>query len=342
MYFNFRLTAIILLFSITACQRPETLNDYFQELSAEGRFNGNVLVVQHDTVRFQKSYGYANHTKSDSLTRDHLFAIGSIQKEFPAVTLMHLEEKGLVSLDDPISSYLNGLPAWSDRITVRHLLQYSSGLPTVDWEKYFGEGPPNEERVLEDLASLKELAFAPGRDYLYSNYNNFLQVRIIEAVAQTNFDTYFNQEILRDAGIEGILLKPGFPFSGQEPFAMPFNDAFEPDDLQYALETAVATTEGLYHWFKAVDNYKILSEESVRKLSREAIEGDNIQAPLGRADWENDSLKLHLHHGSSHNYEALVRHHVTEDLYIILLTNRKKSNLHEIADTLYDILIEKD
>ncbi len=72
----------------------------------------------------------------------------------------------------------------------------------------------------------------------------------------------------------------------------------------------------------------------MRSLSAEARSGDNVQAALGRADWSDEDLLLHLHHGASHNFEALVQHRKVEDLTIVILTNRKNGNLHEIADSL--------
>ena len=72
-------------------------------------------------------------------------------------------------------------------------------------------------------------------------------------------------------------------------------------------------------------------------LSEEAIRGNNIQAPLGRCDWEDNDIELHLHHGSNASYECLVRDHKQDELIIILLTNQKHRNLHDIADTIYKI-----
>jgi hypothetical protein len=75
----------------------------------------------------------------------------------------------------------------------------------------------------------------------------------------------------------------------------------------------------------------------VKQLSEEAIQGNNIQAPLGRVDWESDDLKLHLHHGSSQSYECLVRNYKEDRLMIILLTNQKHGNLHDIADKIHEL-----
>ncbi|WP_017731586.1 hypothetical protein [Nafulsella turpanensis] len=72
-------------------------------------------------------------------------------------------------------------------------------------------------------------------------------------------------------------------------------------------------------------------------LSEEAMEGDNIQSPLGRCDWEGDDIQLHLHHGSTENYEGLVRNYKQNGLMIILLTNQEHKNLYDIADNIYEL-----
>ena len=91
----------------------------------------------------------------------------------------------------------------------------------------------------------------------------------------------------------------------------------------------------MYQWFSQLDDFEIVTKASMQQLSEEAIRGNNIQAPLGRCDWEDDDIELRLHHGSHVSYECLVRHHKQDSLIIILLTNQKHRNLHNIADTIY-------
>ena len=319
----------------TGCTHPTNIDSYLNNQHDAKKLNGSVLVAKNGSVIYEKSFGYADGSKTKSLTSDYYFGIGSIEKEFTAVAIMQLKEKGSLSLNDTLSVLLPGFPAWANTITVRHLLQYSSGLPTIDWDSYFKGGNVSEEAVLKDLKSITELEFDPGTDYIYSNYNIFILRRIVEAKSNQEFSEYVQNEILNPYKLDGIVIEDGFPFQDTELRAIPFDENFTEDSLKYDLSILCSTSKGMFHWFNRLDNFEIITKESLRFLSQEAISGNNIQAPIGRGDWENDSLNLHLHHGSSHNYEALVRHHKKDGIMIIFLTNQKHSNLHEMADQVF-------
>lgn len=334
MILNLFLFATILL----SCNQPDDIDTYLKELHQDGKLNGNVLVIRNDTLLYENSFGYTDETRKHPLTPEHRFAIGSIYKEFPAVAIMQLKEAGLLSLEDSLSQFLPHLPAWANKIKVKNLLQYSSGLPRIDWNAYFGQGlTVNEDRIVENLSTLEKLEFEPGTDYLYSNYNPFVLMRIVEALTGVPFKEYVEQQILTPFEIEGVVIKEAYPYQDPVLMAMPFNDEFKADDYQAEVTTICSSASGMYKWFSKLDNFGILTKESMQQLSEEAIEGNNIQSPLGRGDWENSELKLHLHHGSNGNYECLVRNYKQDGIMIILMTNQKQRNLHEIANHLYEL-----
>lgn len=323
---------------LLGCNQPNDIDTYLSTLHEEGKLNGNVLVIQNDTVLYEKSFGYADGTKKLLLTPEHRFAIGSIYKEFPAVAIMQLREEGLLTLEDRLALFMPHLPEWANTITVRNLLQYSSGLPKINWNAYFQKGiKARQVEIVQELSTLGKLEFEPGTDYLYSNYNPFLLMKIVESLTGMDFKAYVEQKILIPFEIDGVVIKEEYPYKDASLMAIPFNDAFEADDIKYEMTTICSSATGMYKWFSLLDNFKISTKESMLQLSQEAIQGDNIQAPLGRCDWTDDDIRLHLHHGSSGNYECLVRNYKQEELIVILLTNQKHRNLHAIADNIYDL-----
>ena len=324
------------------CTQVSDIDAYLKELHEAGELNGNVLVVRNDTVLYEHSFGYADGAKKHLLTAEHHFDIGSIYKEFPAVAIMQLKEEGLLTLEDRLSSFMPHLPRWAHKITVENLLQYSSGLPKVDWESYFEKGTKVDvEKVVQDLSALEALAFEPGTDYLYSNHNPFLLIKIVEALTKMEFEEYVKQKILLPFELDGIVIEKKYPFKDTTLMALPFDDAFKEDDYRSDIINICSSATGMYQWFNQLDNFEIVTQASMQQLSEEAIQGNNIQAPLGRCDWEGDDIELHLHHGSNVSYECLVRNHKQDGLIIVLLTNQKHRNLHDMADTIYDYYEEK-
>jgi len=148
----------------------------------KGKFNGNILVFKEGEIVYNKSNGYTDSIKQNLLTSNYKFGIGSIFKEFPAVSIMKLKEQKLIDLEDRINKYLPELPKWSEEISIKNLLQYTSGLPMIDWNKYFSQDIAiTDKLIMEDLLNIKELDFIPGSNYLYTNNSPYLLIKIIES-----------------------------------------------------------------------------------------------------------------------------------------------------------------
>ena len=143
-----------------------------------GLFNGNVLIAKNDKIIYQKAFGFTDETKQTALSNNSIFNIGSIAKEFNAVSIMILAERGLLNLDDKISKFNLGLPKWSEKITIRHLINYASGIPRID-----PLVPKNDEEAWKILKNGDSLLFEPGTAYRYDNSNVFLQRSIIVKVS---------------------------------------------------------------------------------------------------------------------------------------------------------------
>ena len=134
----FLLSAIFLfLINCTLAQQKKVLQiDSLMKRSAQtGAFNGNVLVAKNNKIIYNASLGFTDVTKTKKLTADYRFHIGSITKEFTAVALMQLQEQGRLKTDDHVSRYMPELPQWAHKVTIKNLLQYTSGIPNVNWKK---------------------------------------------------------------------------------------------------------------------------------------------------------------------------------------------------------------
>ena len=316
------------------------MDTYLTELHQQGKLNGNVLVLKDGKTLYEKSFGYADGNKTHPLTKDYRFNVGSVYKEFPATSIMQLHEQNLLQLDDPVSTYISGLPKWSNRVTITNLLQYASGLPTINWGAYFSKGlPVTDQTILDELKGIQTLQFEPGTDYLYSNSNPFLLIQIIEAVTNMPYIDYVQQHLLTPYGMKGAVIETQYPYPDNTHMALPFNAAFEEDqfNLQVSGLLFSGTARGIANWFQHLDTFQVVSKESVQLLSKTAKEGDNIQSPLGYTQWNNNTLVEHTHHGSSGNYECIVQHYKQDGITIVVLTNQKHGNVHDIAATLYQM-----
>lgn len=332
---------INLIISLFSVQNSENIDRYLNELYEKGELNGNVLVIKDGKTLYEKSFGYTDGSKNTLLTKDYRFNIGSIYKEFPAVSIMQLQEKGQIKLEDKISKYIPDFPNWSEKITVQNLLQYSSGLPRIGWDVYFGKGiKVNDNHIMDEIKSVKNLEFEPGSDYLYSNSNPILLIKIIENITKTTFNEYLQENIFIPYGLDNTVIKGQYPYEDKTLMAIPFNTDFKEDDFKLSVKSLLfsSTTSDMLNWFEQLGDFKIINKKSVKILSEQAKKGDNIQSPLGYTEWKNDEIVEHSHHGSSANYEVMVRRFKQDGITIVILTNQKQGNVYEISERIYRII----
>jgi CubicO group peptidase (beta-lactamase class C family) len=294
-------------------------------------FNGNILVVKKGKVIYQSSFGYASGRKTTKLTADYLFNIGSIGKEFNAVGIMMLKEQGKLSLTDKVSTYIDSLPGWSQQIDILNLLQYTSGLPDINWKTV-----KNDADIFSDMKKIKSLSFEPGTKFAYNNSNVFLQRRIIEKISGMSFANFVEQNILKPSGIRASRVDPNLM---DKNIAVSFKNDSQEDPRQFSYVmtgwTAV-TTNDLYKWAQTLHAYKLISKDSFAQILVPAF--PNKQSGLGGGIIENGIIKEHTHHGSSFDFEALMFTEPAPGNAIILLTNNMNFKLFEIKNAISAIL----
>jgi CubicO group peptidase (beta-lactamase class C family) len=125
-------------------------------------------------VVFEKAFGLADMEHNVPNTTQTIFESGSVAKQFTAAALVLLQQDGKLSIDDPVRKYISELPDYGSPLTIRHLLNHTSGLR--DWGSVMSlTGAGRGERVVsQDLAfdvitHQRALDFTPGAEYSYSN-----------------------------------------------------------------------------------------------------------------------------------------------------------------------------
>ncbi|MCV6631159.1 MAG: beta-lactamase family protein [Flavobacteriaceae bacterium] len=325
-------------------ETTKQINQFVSDLHNKGKFNGNILVVKNNQTIFKKSFGYSNGLK-ERLSEDFKFGIGSIYKEFPAVAIMQLSEQGKLHLNDNISKYLPYLPKWANTVTVKNLLQYSSGLPKVNFGKYFSTNTAiQSENIFNDIKSIENLEFEPGANYIYSNNNPFLLIKIVESISGLAFDTYAKEHLFSPFNLNNTVFKKQYPYTDMSKMAMPINADFKKDPYKINVPSMLltSTTEDLYNWIKNLHNFKIINSESLHFLTQTAnLDNKAMQAPLGDCTLKDRKITTHSHHGSAGNYECLIERDNLNDVTIVILTNQKHGNVFDISKKISKIVDRK-
>ena len=165
-----------------------------------------VAVAKAGVPVLRKAYGMAELEHDVPNRPDTIFEAGSVSKQFTAAAVLLLAADGKLSLDDPVRKHVPELPDYGAPLTIRHMLQHTSGLR--DWGEIAAiAGWPRTSRVhthahaLEIIARQKALNFTPGTQYSYSNSGYNLAAMIVARVSGMSFAEFSRRRIFEPLGM---------------------------------------------------------------------------------------------------------------------------------------------
>jgi CubicO group peptidase (beta-lactamase class C family) len=186
--------------------RPATtaIDAAAQRTLAQGAPGLVVAVARDGRTVFARGYGQADLEHRAPVTTDTVFRLASITKQFTAAAVLRLVERGRLGLDDPLAEHLPGFPG-GDRITLRHLLHQTSGVPDYSEDPAGSAGKAAAMTPEAKLAWISRLAatpaFEPGAKWAYSNSNYVLLGLVVERAAGRPLAQVFADELFRPAGL---------------------------------------------------------------------------------------------------------------------------------------------
>lgn len=324
------------------------LNSYVQNK----QYNGNVLVVQKGKVVYTRSYGLADFELNISNQRQTKFKIGSITKQFTALLILQLKEKGLLSLDSNINNYLPWYEHNAGRkVTIRNLLSHSSGLSNYTERPDFYNQMALLNISPKDFAAKycqdSVLLFEPGTKFHYCNTDYYILGLIIESLTQKPY-----ADVLR----ENILNKLGMRHTGIDSFAsiIPnrakgynFNDEgfvnagpINMSTSTYAAGAMYSTVDDLLLWQKALEGSSLLAEENKKLFFTPVINNHAFGLYINKL---KNGKTVMGHPGGINGFSSFLVHFVDDDITIVLLdniTSHKRVNLDNISFGIYSILMD--
>jgi CubicO group peptidase (beta-lactamase class C family) len=190
-------------------QRNKEVDSLFSEWDKTDSPGCILAVIQEGEFIYERSYGMANLEHKIPITSDSVFRTGSVSKQFTAMCVAILAEKGELSLDDGVRKYIPELPDYADQITIRHMIHHTSGIrsyTSLFVLSMLSQDVKDADMItkgdsLEIVARQKALEFKPGERYEYSNSNYFLLGLIVESVSDKSLRNFAEDEIFRPLGM---------------------------------------------------------------------------------------------------------------------------------------------
>jgi CubicO group peptidase (beta-lactamase class C family) len=299
---------------------------------------GNILIVRDGQVLADRSFGSANLEWKIANTASTRFRIGSLTKQFTAVSILLLQERGKLHLDDPISKYLDDTPvAWSG-ITLLHLLRHTSGIISItdlptDQAALTRGGTPAE--IVERFRN-QRLLFPPGTQSRYSNSGYILLGIVVEKASGEPYGTFLQKNIfdplgMRDTGIDNdseILLgrASGYRVEGGAFRHADFIDMRVP----FAAGDLYSTTGDLVRWQEALFGGKLLRPDSLERMTTPGKDDFGLGLIVKQEDGEREIS----HTGGIQGFVADLRYYPERRLSVVVLSNTESKETLDLSQQL--------
>jgi CubicO group peptidase (beta-lactamase class C family) len=301
-------------------------------------FMGNILIVRDGQVLADRSFGSANLEWKIANTASTRFRIGSLTKQFTAASILLLQERGRLRLDDPISKYLDNTPAAWSGITLFHLLTHTSGiisitdLPTD--QAALTRGGTHAE-IVERFRN-QRLLFPPGTQSRYSNSGYILLGIVVEKASGEPYGTFlqknfFDPSGMRDTGIDNdaeILPSraSGYRVEGREFRHADFIDMRVP----FAAGDLYSTTGDLARWQEALFGGKLLRQDSLERMTTPGKDGFGLGLMVKQEDGEREIS----HTGGIQGFVADLRYYPERRLSVVVLSNTESKETLDLSQQL--------
>ena len=306
----------------------------------KGEFDGTILVADSNEIIFKGAYGLANRQENTLHTLESQFYLASVSKQFTATAILLLVQSGKVQLDDKIRIYLPELPEVYQMITIRNLLNHTSGIPDYyNFARLF-YGFTNSD-VLKTLNSVEELEFDPGTQYNYSNSGYVLLSILVARISGSSFADFLNENALQKAGLESTIIYDEYADEPEHRVTGYGNDGKLTD---YKFRTTggggiFSNVEDLYKWHLALSSYILINKDIMKLAYQPAILKDSKTEYYGFG-WfiDPDDPKHVRHDGTLEGFRTFYDRQLDTGHVIVLLSNNSSKRLGQITNKIRKLL----
>jgi CubicO group peptidase (beta-lactamase class C family) len=340
--------------------------DYFiQHFIEEEGIPGLAVVIAHEEqIVYEKGFGVTSLNNPSPVSPRTVFDLASVSKSFTALGVLLLRDEGLIDLDYPLSLYLPDFHLddrqLSDRITVRHLLNQTSGLPAVSTEPLaFYKGKDAMNVMVAALGDIK-LNVDPGRAFEYANLNYALLGALIEKVTGLTFEDYMQQQVFTPLGLNNTTVYPDEAASGEraDGHQLLFGQVITKNTTLYRSAAPagwiMSSAEDMGRWLLLhlnsgrLDGEQVVPDREIRQ-SHEAgamfdLSGQVVGYGMG---WfsvtTDDNLAVVWHGGDTLNFGADMLLFPDQQLGVVVLINSQNSSvMHRIASGVAGMMLGID
>ena len=303
-----------------------------------------LLVIRDGRILHSKGYGFARRETKEPFRPDTPSLIGSVSKQFTAMAIMMLAERGRLSCDDPLSKFFPDFPPYSQKITIRHLLNHTSGLQIFDEltsPKHGISKDSTANDMLELLSRQQHLRFTPGDKWEYNNGGYVLLAHIIEKASGKGYAQFMQENIFQPLGMNNSFvsydearLKTVRRAIGyyKEWYGLKVSDFLAPLKLYNGAGSLFSTVEDLYKWDQALYTEKLVKATTLEQAFTAGRLNDGTPTHYGFG-WElyvYKGVRYMIHPGGWGGFKAFILRFPGQQFTVIALSNSGQFDIYNL------------
>ena len=308
--------------SITAQHLPDSLtkkiDGLFSRWNTENSPGCAIGIVRNDTLIYAKGYGMANLEYGIPITPATIFHTASVSKQFAAYAIVLLAKAGKLKLDDDIRQYLSWFPDLKEKITIRHLLNHTSGIRD-QWQLLAISGTRLDDVITQDhiikvLSRQQALNFKPGEQYSYSNSGFTMLAEIVKSVTGQTLRKFTDSAIFKPLGMSGTNFHDDYTEIVENraySYGRSGGGGFRNSILSYSNAGATSLFTNVNDMAKWIANLyypKVGTAMEIRQLTQKGIlnSGKELTYALGISVNHYKGWKQYSHSGGDAGYRTFI------------------------------------
>lgn len=300
-----------------------------------------IAVLRGGDVLALKAFGYAELERQRPATAETVYRIGSLTKQFTAAAIMRLVEQGRIRLDDDVSKYVPGFPLRGQRVTLRHLLNHTSGIHNYtakpEWARRWADDLSPDS--ITAFVARDTFDFAPGTRYSYSNTGYVLLGMVIEKVSNGPYAAFIDREFFKPLGLTGSSYCPSLP--ADPAFAVGYDrrggstvpTAYLSMTHPYAAGALCMTAPDFLAWQRALSAGRVVSPASYARMTTPdtLIGGRRMTYGFGLGVGMLEGHRAISHSGGINGFTSFHFHFPDDSLGIVVFDNSTSADPGSLA-----------
>jgi CubicO group peptidase (beta-lactamase class C family) len=329
----------------------EKIDEILNEYNNPDLPGAAVMIVKSGEVIFQKGYGLANVEKKIPINRATNFRLASVTKQFTAMSILMLIERGNLKLKTTLNDIFPDFPEYGRNITVKNLLQHTSGL--IDYEDLISDTVTiqvKDKDVLDLILKTDSTYFQPGSQHRYSNTGYALLALTIEKLSGKPFRNFLKDNIFQPLEMDNTI---AFENNINEVTNRAYGYTIKDNVAEFTDQSITSAVLGdggiysslndLYKWDQALYTTKLIDKKYLDESWIRGKTNSGVEFPYGygwRLEKYHD-VEVVYHTGSTRGFRNIIYRMPEKNFTIVILTNRNSGSefqtlvfAHKIVDLL--------